>query len=576
MLISKTIIPTLRQVPAEAEIISHQLMLRAGLLRKSSTGVYSYLPLGYRVIKKISKIVREEMDNFGGQEVLLPIMQPAELWQESGRWSVYGDEMFRLKDRHQRDFCLGPTHEEIITDLVKGDVNSYKQLPLLLYQIQNKYRDEQRPRFGLMRGREFIMKDLYSFDKDEQGLDVSYNKMYQAYSNVFTSCGLKFRAVEADSGAIGGSSTHEFMVMAETGEAAIVYCDNCDYAANVEKASCKSDIQDAKPLKELELISTPQVGTIEELTSFLGVKASQTVKTLIYLADNELVATMVRGDRELNEVKLYNLLGCTTLEMASSELVKEKLNLDIGFLGPIDLPIKIYADEEIAKTQNMIVGGNKLDYHYVNANIDRDFKVTKVADLRMIEAGEPCPKCQASLLKARGIEVGQIFKLGTKYSEALNLKILDENGKEKLVVMGCYGIGVSRTMAACIEQNYDENGIIWPMSIAPYQVIIVPVNTKDEETVAVCTDLYHQLQKLEVEVIMDDRNERAGVKFKDSDLIGYPIRVTVGPKTIQAGNVEIKLRRTNQEEMVSIENAGQWITAKIKEELKLLKPNFTK
>ena len=577
MYISNTMIPTLRQVPAEAEIVSHQLLLRAGLLRKSAAGVYSYLPLGYRVITKISNIVREEMNRFGGQEVLLPIMQPAELWLETGRWAVYGDEMFRLKDRHQRDFCLGPTHEELITDLVRGEVNSYKQLPLLLYQIQNKYRDERRPRFGLMRGREFIMKDLYSFDKDEEALAVSYDKMYQAYSNVFTRCGLNFRAVEADSEAIGGSNTHEFMVMADSGEAAIVYCDECDYAANVEKAPCwpikKEELQAAR---EVELVATPSVQTIEDVASFLNIPTYRTAKTLIYKADEQLVAVMIRGDRELNEVKLHNELGCTTLELADPVLVKELLNLEVGYLGPIGLKLKIYADQEIPLMTNLIVGGNKKDYHYINATLDRDFKIDVIADLRMVEVGEQCPKCKASLKAARGIEVGQVFKLGTKYSDALSCKFLDENGKEQAMVMGCYGIGISRTMAACIEQNYDENGIIWPMSIAPYQVIVVPVNTKDENTMMVSKNIYNQLTETGIEAIFDDRNERAGVKFKDADLIGYPIRLTVGSKTLEQDSVEIRLRRTGEELLIKTEDAVSWIKSKIAQELERLKPNSLK
>ncbi|MDW7675812.1 MAG: proline--tRNA ligase [Bacillota bacterium] len=582
MRISNTIIPTLRQTPAEAEIISHQLLLRAGLLRKSAAGIYSYLPLGYKVISKISQIVRDEMNKFGGQEVMLPIMQPAELWLETGRWHVYGDEMFRLKDRHQRDFCLGPTHEEIITDLVRGDVNSYKQLPLLLYQIQNKYRDERRPRFGLMRGREFIMKDLYSFDKDEEGLAASYEKMRQAYINVFQRCGLDFRAVEADSGAIGGSSTHEFMVMADSGEATIVYCQVCDYAANIEKAPCQpiNSNEDHAEDKVLALVSTPDVHTIDQLVNFLQVPAFRTVKTLVYEVayegDNELIAVMVRGDRELNEVKLYNLLGCTSLELANPAIVKEKLGVEVGFIGPVGLKVKIYADHEIAQMSSMVVGGNKPDFHYINAIKDRDFSIHELADLRMAEGGEPCPKCGEPLSMAQGIEVGQIFKLGTKYSDALNCKFLDENGKEKPMIMGCYGIGVSRTMAAAIEQNYDEDGIKWPISIAPYQVIIIPVNVKDENTEKASLNIYQDLMKLGIEVIIDDRNERAGVKFKDADLIGYPIRVTIGPKTLANNNLEIKLRRTKEEFTVNIDEAIDWINTKINQELDLLQPVYPK
>jgi prolyl-tRNA synthetase len=572
MLVSNSMIPTLRQTPAEAEIVSHQLLLRAGFIRKSAAGIYSYLPLGYRVIKKISDIVREEMDQFGGQELILPIIQPAELWLETGRWHVYGEEMFRFKDRHQRDFCLGPTHEEIITDLVRGEVSSYKQLPLLLYQIQNKYRDERRPRFGLMRGREFIMKDLYSFDKDEEGLAESYDKMYKAYVNVFNRCGLDCRPVEADSGAIGGSATHEFMAMAETGEATIVYCKDCDYAANIEKAPCRpAEPAGNEGYGKLELVSTPNVHTIDALMNYLKVPAQQIVKTLVYQADENLIAAMVRGDRELNEVKLKNILNCATLEMANPQIIREQLGVEVGFLGPVNLEIKIYADYEVANMVNLVVGGNQSDYHYINANIGRDFTINQVADLRMIEVGEPCPKCSNSLLMAQGIEVGQVFKLGTKYSEKLNCKFLDESGKEQIMVMGCYGIGISRTMAAVIEQNSDENGISWPISIAPYQAIIIPVNSKEEQLRSTSQKIYRKLKELGVEVILDDRNERAGVKFKDADLIGYPIRITVGSKTLADDNVEIKLRRTEEEYLIKTSHVGEWTINKIKEGLNRLK-----
>jgi len=572
ILVSNSMIPTLRQTPAEAEIVSHQLLLRAGLIRKSAAGIYSYLPLGYKVIKKISDIVRQEMDQFGGQELILPIIQPAELWMETGRWNVYGDEMFRLKDRHQRDFCLGPTHEEIITDLVRGDVSSYKQLPLLLYQIQNKYRDERRPRFGLMRGREFIMKDLYSFDKDEEGLAESYDKMFKAYVNVFNRCGLDFRHVEADSGAIGGSTTHEFMAMAETGEATIVYCKDCDYAANIEKAPCDppEPIGD-KEYGKLELVSTPNVHTIDALVNYLKIPAQQTVKTLMYQADENLIGVMVRGDRELNEVKLKNILNCVTLEMANPQIIREQLGVEVGFLGPVNLEIKIYADYEVANMVNMVVGGNRTDYHFINTNIGRDFTINQAADLRMIEGEDLCPKCSNSLLMAQGIEVGQVFKLGTKYSEKLNCKFLDESGKEQIMVMGCYGIGVSRTMAAVIEQNSDENGISWPISIAPYQAIIIPVNSKEEQLRITSQKIYRTLKELGVEVILDDRNERAGVKFKDADLIGYPIRITVGSKTLADDNVEIKFRRTGEEYFIKTSHVGEWTMNKIKEELNRLK-----
>lgn len=570
MRVSELLNPTLREVPAEAEVISHIMMLRAGMMRKSASGVYTYLPLGYRVIKKVIQIVREEMDRKGGQELMLPIIQPAELWLESGRWDVYGDELFRLKDRHGRDFALGPTHEEIITDLVRGDVRSYKQLPLLLYQIQNKYRDERRPRFGLMRGREFIMKDLYSFDRDQAGLDESYKKMYDAYSRIFSRCGLKFRPVEADAGAIGGTGgTHEFMVMAESGEAAIVYCDKCDYAANVEKAEA-ADIQETSVENQLpmEEVHTPGAKTIEEVSGMLKISADKLVKTLIYISDDEPVVALVRGDREINEIKLQNVLGSVQLEMADEQTVKRVTGADTGFAGPVGLEkVRVIADKEVAVMRNAVTGANKTDAHYTNVNLGRDFAPDQVVDIRMVNGGEPCPRCSGKLVEARGIEVGQVFKLGTKYSKALGAKFLDENGKEQLMVMGCYGIGVSRTVAAAIEQNNDKDGIIWPMAIAPYHAIVVPVSTKDEEQVKIAESLYRSLNEKGVETIIDDRNERPGVKFKDADLIGYPIRIVVGSKTIEDGTVEIKHRRTGNVETVKVDSALQLIRKMVGDEI---------
>jgi prolyl-tRNA synthetase len=540
---SEMFVPTLRSTPAEAEIISHQLLLRAGFIRRSAAGVYTYLPLAQRVLKKIQDIIRDEMNKAGGQELLLPIIQPAELWLETGRWHVYGQEMFRLKDRHNRDFCLGPTHEEIITDLIRGEVNSYRQLPLLLYQIQNKYRDEKRPRFGLMRGREFIMKDLYSFDKDEEGLAVSYQKMYDAYTNIFSRCGLKFRPVEADSGAIGGNASHEFMVLAENGEAEIVYCDQCDYAANIEIAPCKTVEKNSVEQKELQKVHTPNAKTIDQITEFLKVTPRECIKTLFYQADNEVIAVLIRGDRSINEIKLQKIHPCYNLELASEEAIQKITGCNPGYVGPIgDLNIPIYADLEVQALANAVCGANQEDYHWVNVNPSRDFKVTGYYDLRFIETGEPCPKCNEKLKMARGIEVGQVFKLGTKYSEALNAKYLDEKGQEKLLIMGCYGIGVSRTMAACVEQNYDENGIIWPKTIAPYQVVIVPISSKDPEHMNIAQNLYHKLIAAGVEVVLDDRNERPGVKFKDADLIGFPLRLTIGKKSVTEGLIEFKLR----------------------------------
>ncbi len=562
MRVSQLLIPTLRETPAEAEVVSHQLMVRAGFIRKAAAGIYTYLPLATRVIQKISRIVREEMDAKGGQEVLLPIVQPAELWKETGRWDVYGDEMFRLRDRHQREFCLGPTHEEITTDLVRGEIRSYKQLPLLLYQIQNKYRDERRPRFGLMRGREFIMKDLYSFDRDEAGAQESYRKMYDAYTRVFTRCGLTFRPVLADAGAIGGSGgTHEFMVLAESGEAAVVYCSECDYAANVERAECspKPAAATERP-SETALVSTPGSKTIESLIRFLKTSAEQLIKTLVYQADERVVMVLVRGDREVNEIKLGNFLGGPLkLELASSEVVEALCGCETGYVGPVGVTVEILADAEVPLMVNAITGANKTGHHLTGVNPGRDFTIDRVADLRTVEAGEPCPKCGQPLLAARGIEVGQVFNLGTKYSKAMDAKYLDENGKEKLMVMGCYGIGVTRTMAAAIEQNHDADGIKWPMPIAPFQVIVVPVSVKDQAVAEAAEKLYQELQALGVEAVIDDRDERPGVKFKDADLIGYPLRVTVGAKTLQEGKVEIKSRHSGEVELIPAGEAAAYL-----------------
>ena len=571
MYFSNLFAPTLREVPAEADILSHQLLLRAGFIRKSSSGVYTYLPLAWRVIKKISDIVREEMNKAGGQEIAMPIIQPAEIWLESGRWYVYGDELFRLKDRHERDFCLSPTHEELVTDLVRSNVSSYRQLPLYLYQIQNKYRDERRPRFGLMRGREFIMKDLYSFDRDKQGLDLSYKKMYDAYSAVFKRCGLDFRPVEADSGAIGGSVSHEFMVIAESGEAQIVYCPDCEYAANVEIANCQPDNSTNNPaetVKIKEKMATPGKTTIEEVTNYLHVPASNLIKTLFYQADREVIIALVRGDRMINEIKLQKMHPSLTLEMAGAEKIKEITGSVPGFIGPVGLNnIKIYADEEIKTMVNAVCGANEEGFHFINVQPNQDFAVFAYGDLRMIEEGEPCPHCHTVLKMARGIEVGQVFKLGTKYSEALGAKYNDEQGKEKLMVMGCYGIGVSRTLAAAVEQNYDSDGIKWPISIAPYHVVIVPVSAKDDFLWEKSLEIYKELLKKGIEVVLDDRDERAGVKFKDADLIGYPLRLTVGKKLKEEGKIELKLRGDKEVRFVDFQDIAQVVMDIIADEM---------
>lgn len=537
--------PTLRETPAEAEVVSHQLMLRAGMLRKAAGGVYTYLPLAWRVLRKIENIVREEMNAKGGQELLMPIMQPAEMWLETGRWNVYGDEMFRLKDRHNRDFCLGPTHEEMITTLVRMDVRSYRQLPLMLYQIQNKYRDEIRPRFGLMRGREFIMKDLYSFDRDEQGLNESYNRMYDAYSRVFTRCGLDFRAVEADSGAIGGSGTHEFMVIADSGEAAIVYCPDCNYAANVEKAELAPINQPVESLETITEVDTPNTKSISDVVQYLKISETKTIKTLAYKTEKGLVLALVRGDHEANEIKIKNSLDCIDLVMADEESIVKTIGGAPGYIGPVNAKnVIIIADQSVMKMYNAVCGANKLEKHFINVNPNRDFKPDIIADIRLVQPGDPCSRCGTGLKTARGIEVGQIFKLHTKYSKALNATFLDENGKERPLVMGCYGIGVSRTMAAAIEQNYDENGIIWPAAIAPFHVIVIPINPKDSQQMNLAENVYAELNASGIETLLDDRNERPGVKFKDADLIGYPIKITIGPKTINENQIEVKIRRT--------------------------------
>lgn len=546
--------PTMREVPAEAEIPSHQLMLRAGLMRKVASGIYSFLPLGYRVMRKVENIVREEMDRAGAQELLMPAVLPAEYYQRTGRWERYGPEMFRLKDRNERDFCLGPTHEEIFTDTVNAEITSYRQLPVTLYQIQTKYRDERRPRFGVMRSREFIMKDAYSFDRDCDGLDESYRKMHDAYVKIFDRCGLDYKVVEADSGAIGGSNSQEFMVKSAVGEATVVFCKKCDYAANIERAECVfKPAKSAEADKPLKKVHTPDSRTIEELVGFLKAEPKDFVKTLIYNADGKAVAVLIRGDRELNETKLQNLLDCVELDMADAETVRRVTNAEVGFAGPIGLNIEVIADNEIEGMKNFIVGANETGYHLTGVNPGRDFKVSRYADLRNIEETDPCPKCGGHIELAQGIEVGHIFKLGTKYSKALECVYIDEGGKEQLMVMGCYGIGINRTVAAIIEQNHDENGIIWPLSVAPYQVIITPANFTDPVQKEISEKLYAELSASGMETILDDRDERPGVKFKDADLIGIPIRITVGRKAPD-GIVELKMRSgTSVEEIKTAE-----------------------
>ena len=543
--------PTLRESPAEAELVSHKLMYRAGLIRKAAGGLYSYLPLGWRTMKKIMQIIREEMDAKGGQEVMMPIVQPAEMWKESGRWAVYGDEMMRLKDRHDREFALGPTHEEMVTTLIRDEVRSYKQLPLMLYQIQNKYRDEIRPRFGLMRSREFVMKDLYSFDRDVDGMNISYQKMYDAYSKIFERCGLKFRAVEADNGAIGGGHSHEFTVLAPSGESSIAYCDACNFAASDEKAQLKLIHAAAEELRPLEKVSTPDCHTIELVKNFLRVPIEKTIKAVAFMDDDErLIVAFVRGDHEVNEIKVLNAVeGANHLYMAGENLITAANSVP-GFMSPIGLAdgAIVVVDQSVMEMSNAVAGANDVDAHFINVTPRRDFDAKKiiVADIRMVQAGDPCPHCGAPLHMTRGIEVGQVFTLGKKYSEALHATFLDEDGKVKTFEMGCYGIGVGRTMAAAIEQNNDKDGIIWTRAIAPFEVVVVPVNAKDSAQLEFAEKIYDELKSAGVDVLLDDRKERAGVKFKDCDLIGYPLRVTVSPKTLDSGVVEVKVRRSGE------------------------------
>ena len=537
------LVPTLREVPAEAEIKSHQLMLRAGYIRKLAAGIYSYLPLGMRTLRKVEQIVREEMDRAGAQELLMPALLPAEIYRESGRWDVFGDSMFKLQDRGKRDFCLGPTHEEPFTNVCINEVRSYKEYPLTLYQIQTKYRDEGRPRFGLIRCREFIMKDAYSFDLDETGLDISYKKMYNAYCRIFERLGLDFTVVDADSGAMGGSGSQEFMVKSPVGEDGIAYCESCGYAANYEKAAAiPTEKAFAGGELPLEKIKTPDAHTIEELVSFMGSEPYVFAKTIIYKADGKYIAAMVRGDREINEVKLKNLIGAVDdLELAEPSAVREITKAQVGFAGPIGLDIPVYADFEVEKMRNFIVGANETDHHYKNVNIGRDFKPERFADIRVIEEGDACPKCGKPIKAAQGIEVGHIFKLGTKYSKALGLNYQSEDGEMKTVVMGCYGIGVSRCVYAAIEQGNDENGMVLPVSIAPFEVTVIPVNAKDGEQLRLAEEIYEKLREKGADALIDDRQERAGVKFKDADLIGIPVRIVVGKKCGE-GIVEYKLR----------------------------------
>ncbi len=570
-----TFIPTLKEDPADAEVISHKLLVRAGMIRQVSRGIYDYLPLALRVLRKIETIVREEMDRAGAQELLLPIASPAELWQESGRWEVYGKELIRFKDRHERDFCLGPTHEEIITDLVRRAIRSYRELPLNLYQIQTKFRDEVRPRFGLMRGREFIMKDAYSFHADMEDCRREYENMFQTYKRIFTRCGLKFRAVEADTGAIGGTLSHEFQVLAESGEDAIVGCNKCDYAANVRKAEVKTHRPSARDLKEssppLGMVSTPGKRSVAEVSEFLSLPPERFIKTLVYkVDDSELIAVLVRGDHEINELKLAAALDCQRVTLANEAEVEKTTRVVPGFLGPIGLKLRTIADQAIQGMRGAVTGANEVHAHFVEVDQERDFTPSAFADLRLAAAGDPCPRCEQGRLEShRGIEVGQVFYLGKKYSEKMGATYLDAEGRERPMEMGCYGIGISRLLAAAIEQNHDENGIIWPLALAPFQVLLLPINYKEERIRKVADELYRDLRARGLEVLLDDRDERPGVKFKDADLTGIPLRVTLGGKGLEKGCVEVRWRRDGKTEEIPVAKTAETIQAMVTESLRI-------
>ncbi|PIE69869.1 MAG: proline--tRNA ligase [Deltaproteobacteria bacterium] len=557
MYFSTYYVPTLKEDPAEAEVVSHKLLLRAGMIRKLTSGMYTYLPLGLRVLNKVGNIVREEMNRAGALEIRMPMVQPADLWQESGRWEFYGKELLRLNDRHGRDYCLGPTHEEVVTDLIRGEVRSYKQLPLNLYQVQTKFRDEIRPRFGLMRSREFVMKDAYSFDVDEEGANTSYQKMYDAYVAIFSRIGLEFRPVEADTGSIGGSYSHEFMVLAHTGEDTLAVCSACEYAANQEKAEILPPEATSPPSCEEPLteVATPGKHTVEEVADFLDVSPRQLVKTLLYDVDGTSVAVLVRGDREVNECKVKTLLHAEVCTLASRKQVEKWTDAPVGFAGPVGLQIeKIYADFELQTATDWVAGANKKDTHVLHLDIARDVKLTGYADLRQITKDDVCPRCGESITLPKGIEVGHVFKLGTKYSEAMNARYLDENGKEKTMIMGCYGIGVSRVLAAAIEQNHDDNGMIFPPAIAPFEVALLALTgAKDDELKDKAVELHDMLERMGVDVLLDDRKERPGIKFKDADLMGIPMQLVVGKKGLTNGIIEAKNRKTGEKIELSLE-----------------------
>ena len=562
---SQYFLPTLKETPGDAEVVSHQLMSRAGMIRKVAAGIYDYLPLGLRVIRKVENIVREEMNKAGAIEILMPAVCPADLWEQSGRWQQYGKELLRLKDRKETEFCIGPTHEEVVTEIVRGTVNSYRQLPVNLYQIQTKFRDEVRPRFGLMRGREFIMKDAYSFDATDEGANASYEKMRKAYCRIFERCGLKYRMVEADSGAIGGSFSHEFMVLADTGEDVVISCESCEYSANIEKAVVidKGEMSQA-PMNEVERVVTKGAHSVADVSVMLDLKPSQIVKTMLIIVDDEPVAVLIRGDHELNEAKVKNLLGASVVELATPEQIAKATGGPVGFSGPIGLKVPLYADNAVKYMRNMGVGGNEKDIHLEGVNLERDFQVKQFADLRNAADGDTCTHCGGRYSNTRGIEVGHIFKLGTKYSEAMKATFLDADGVAKEIIMGCYGIGIGRTAAAAIEQNHDENGIIWPMPLAPFQVIVTMLNPKDEEVFAAGEKLYQDLLAEGIEVLLDDRDERPGSKFKDADLLGIPLRVNVGARGMKEQSFELQERRAGERVMLPIEGAAQKVAEQVR------------
>jgi prolyl-tRNA synthetase len=573
---NQLMLTTLRESPGDAEAISHQLMLRAGFIRQVAAGIYTYMPLGRRVLRKVEEIVREEMDRAGAQELLMPALQPAELWKESGRYGVYGPELMRLQDRHEREFALGPTHEEVITTLVRNEISSYRRLPVTLYQIQTKFRDERRPRFGLLRGREFLMKDAYSFDTDWEGLDASYQRMYKAYHRIFERCGLNFRAVEADAGAIGGEGgTHEFMALADIGEDTIAVCTHCGYAANLEKATSRAAAiagigsqadfhEHGSSVPAVEKFHTPSIRTIDQLVESVGAAASKILKTVVFLADEQAVAVVVRGDHEINELKVKHYLGAEDIAIADSETVLRLTGVPTGFIGPVGLTLPVLVDHAAAELAHGIAGANEGDFHYRNVQPGRDFELSRTGDFRNAAESDGCPSCTDGTLQFyRGIEVGHVFKLGTKYSEKLGAQFLDAAGRSQTMIMGCYGIGVSRVLSAVVEQHYDANGIIWPMDIAPYQVHLIPVAVKDEFQMQAAQLLYDRLLAEGVEVLLDDRNERAGVKFKDADLIGIPLRIVVG-RDIVTGQVEYMERRAGEKQVVGTEEAFERVLAAVR------------